>query len=416
MSRDFTASNQRLEYAGAVVSAYPCTMACWFYSTAITTVQTLMGVVNSGNSAWQRLALFGTVAGDPVRAQTSNGGAANADTTTGYSANTWHHACGVFTSATSRAAFIDGGSKGTDATSRAFPTIANTRFASIDASTTQTMAGRIAEAAIWNVALTDDEVAALAKGICPLLVRPSAIVAYWPLYGAASPEPELVGKQEMTLVNSPAQGEHPRILRPKLVLHPYIPAGRSGSASPGIPKLGISAAGTVRVSGAASINIPALDNTAAGTVEVRGALSKNIPAFSISASSQQLADGDAAITIPKFTITPAGTVLVRGTASLAIPKFAIACAGGVRIGGAATISLAPFVIAPAGAVQVRGAASLTVPRFGISAAQSIPVQYAYFFEDRSGPRYSFADRSGPRYSFEDRSRSRYDFAEESQLP
>jgi hypothetical protein len=41
--------------------------------------------------------------------------------------------------------------------------------------------GRIAEAAIWNEALNDDEIAALANGFRPSLIRPNKLVFYVPL-------------------------------------------------------------------------------------------------------------------------------------------------------------------------------------------------------------------------------------------
>jgi hypothetical protein len=43
------------------------------------------------------------------------------------------------------------------------------------------MQGLIAEVGIWNVALTDDEVLALAKGFTPDQIRPQSLIAYLPL-------------------------------------------------------------------------------------------------------------------------------------------------------------------------------------------------------------------------------------------
>jgi hypothetical protein len=44
---------------------------------------------------------------------------------------------------------------------------------------------------IWNVALSDQEVASLAGGVHPTRMRPGALVAYWPLWGDESPAPDL---------------------------------------------------------------------------------------------------------------------------------------------------------------------------------------------------------------------------------
>lgn len=53
--------------------------------------------------------------------------------------------------------------------------------------------GRIAHAAIWNVALSDAELVMLANGALPTHVRPSALQGYWPLHGIDSPEPSVAG-------------------------------------------------------------------------------------------------------------------------------------------------------------------------------------------------------------------------------
>ncbi len=203
----------------------PISMACWFYSDNITIHQTLIGAyyydgVTSGYEH-HRLLIRGAEGGDPVAAgtQTVAAGYTDAITSTGYSANTWHHAAGVWASPTSRAAYIDGGSKGTDATSK---TPAGTPDSLIigliegsnGSGQSQYMSGRIAEVAIWDVALTDAEVAILALGYSPLLIRPQSLVAYWPLIGRTSPEIDIVGGYDMALNNGPTTVAHPRVLYP----------------------------------------------------------------------------------------------------------------------------------------------------------------------------------------------------------
>lgn len=53
--------------------------------------------------------------------------------------------------------------------------------------------GLISDVAVWSVVLTQGEITALSLGCRPWLIRPASIVAYWPLYGLASPEPEFGG-------------------------------------------------------------------------------------------------------------------------------------------------------------------------------------------------------------------------------
>jgi hypothetical protein len=53
--------------------------------------------------------------------------------------------------------------------------------------------GNLADAAFWNIALTPAEVAALAKGARPGTVRPLSLLAWLPIGGIQSPEPDLSG-------------------------------------------------------------------------------------------------------------------------------------------------------------------------------------------------------------------------------
>lgn len=73
--------------------------------------------------------------------------------------------------------------------------------------------GDIAEAAIWSAALTAEEFAVLAAGASPLLVRPGALVNYWPIVGRHGPEIDLVGGNDLT-VNGAVASDHPRMFYP----------------------------------------------------------------------------------------------------------------------------------------------------------------------------------------------------------
>jgi hypothetical protein len=53
--------------------------------------------------------------------------------------------------------------------------------------------GRLSNLAIWNVKLSSGESQALQVGVDPSRVRRTALVGFWPLYGAASPEPDYTG-------------------------------------------------------------------------------------------------------------------------------------------------------------------------------------------------------------------------------
>lgn len=197
--------------AVAPVTAAPLTLACWFRSTSATANQNLITIQVNNNNNYFGMSAAGNVAGDPVRAYINGAGAglATADTSTGYSINTWHHACAVFESNTSRSAYKDGGSKVSNTTDRT-PTGLNKHYVGVYNATGagDPMVGAIAEVAIWNAALTDSEVASLAKGFSPRLIRPQSLVRYRPFIreviciksGAA-----------LTTTGTPTVFNHPRV-------------------------------------------------------------------------------------------------------------------------------------------------------------------------------------------------------------
>lgn len=191
MAYDFDGTNDYIEGDAANVTAAPLTMACWFRPANTTTNFSLMSLsVDTGATDRFVLQAAGAISGDPVRLQiTQSGTTSNAAVSaSGYTANNWWHAAGVFTSATSRKAFISG-TGGTADTANIAPSGVNRTgigYHITSGSRATFTNGRIAEAAIWNVALTDDEVASLATGIRPSLIRPDSLVFYAPLVREAA--------------------------------------------------------------------------------------------------------------------------------------------------------------------------------------------------------------------------------------
>jgi hypothetical protein len=212
MARSFaSASSQYLEAATAVVTGYPFTLSCWFWSNDTTGAYNLLNVFNNTTTgqAFQLLAA-GTVAAKPVRFLA---GLQAADSTTAYTANVWNHACAVGTSATSRAVYLNGGSKGTSVTSATATGLNVTTIGRRSTSAPgQYLNGRMAECAVWNAALNDQEAAALAAGVRPIDVRPLSLVGYWPIWGLSSPEPDLTPNNHQMVVNAaPPQANHPPV-------------------------------------------------------------------------------------------------------------------------------------------------------------------------------------------------------------
>ena len=209
------ASYQNLFVTSTPVSNYPLTMACWLNCDDISYDQIVFTVGDKDVSNHYHALMVNEVSGITyLQSRVIDGGApANANTTASISANTWHHGCIVHASLTDRAVLLDGGSKGTDTTSRTPANLDAVRIAGrIDDGSLQPYSGAIAHAAIWNAALSDSEVALLASGVSPLLVRRDALVAYWPLLGD---DRDVIGQYHMTSVNGPTWTAFPDLVRTK---------------------------------------------------------------------------------------------------------------------------------------------------------------------------------------------------------
>ena len=212
------AQNESLYLTSAVLSAHPLTIAFWGYFDAVSRVHNAVCIADSSDLSYFAVGIQNT---DAVYAALDGpvGGQQIAYSTADISINTWHHICGVFTDSNNRAAFIDGGNKGTDTGESGEPTgLDNTTIGVFNAGILYGhVSGRIAEVAFWNIALSDSEVAQVALGVCPLMVRPDALVAYYPLGGiygvnsgnAADGDIDIVGGYHMDPQNTPSVADHP---------------------------------------------------------------------------------------------------------------------------------------------------------------------------------------------------------------
>jgi hypothetical protein len=135
-------------------SNYPLSVTCWFNTTSITAPQAIWCTgKNSATSVTLdlRLNATGHVACNAAGGSSAISGAAAV-------ANTWSHAAGVWASATSRAAYLNGGSLGTSAISVGFPSGMNeTDLGALVGSTRGTFfSGKLAVLKMWSIALTTD--------------------------------------------------------------------------------------------------------------------------------------------------------------------------------------------------------------------------------------------------------------------
>lgn len=213
MARNLNGTSHYIEAGSAVVSAEPLTMACWFRSANVTATKVIMSLSKSGGTERFMLVEAQGVA-QPLRADSVNSGGtiASAISSGAVTAGKWHHATGIWATSSSRSVYLDGTNSGTNATaitvSGVNRTIIGARISS--GSYGAFFAGDIARVGVWNVALTADEIASLAKGFCPCMIRPQSLAFFAPLLGAAA---DLRGGLTLTDTGTTA-ADHPRIILP----------------------------------------------------------------------------------------------------------------------------------------------------------------------------------------------------------
>lgn len=202
-------STEYLEVDLSPVSGEPFTMAAWAYSDDATVDQTVMSVADkdSGN-VFHALRLMGSAAGDRINASSSILGTIyTATSSSGFSADTWHHVCGVWAANNDRRVYIDGGSKGTNSNEVNVAGLDRVAIGyTCDKTPVYYLSGRVTMAGVWNVALTDAEVALLAAGWAPLFVRPESLVAFWPL---TADDGDWLGTYDLTAFNTPSWAAGP---------------------------------------------------------------------------------------------------------------------------------------------------------------------------------------------------------------
>ena len=148
---------------------------------------------------------------------------------------TWLHLAGRILSTTSRTVFVNG--KGTTATgSQASPSVApdQVNIGRIGSASPSTYwDGMIAYPAIWENALSDNEITALSNGAHPSIISPHTLWAAWNFdnsqyeqrndFGSARVELRPGGTPQRGISGLSLYGDHPE--------YDYGPARRSGAAA-----------------------------------------------------------------------------------------------------------------------------------------------------------------------------------------
>ncbi len=184
MSRLFDdASTQYIEVDVAPISGAPLTFSVWAYPDASQSHSPLF--VGDKDVGSERAYLSLRVTTDVLRYSFQGGGGnPTIETANAATLNAWNHCFGRSAASDDHEVILNG-DLGNAGTSSFDVTVADWDRTTIgrlgDSTPNFAFSGRLAEVAIWDVALSDDEAVMLSLGFSPLFVRPQGLVLYAPL-------------------------------------------------------------------------------------------------------------------------------------------------------------------------------------------------------------------------------------------
>jgi len=214
MSRDLSGADQGLRVDSAVVNAAPLTISTWARKD-LSTGRGIVVFIGDASAANDRLQLQMEPDNGLIRFLVRNTANVFAATSTNWVTGQWHHLCGIARAVDDRSVYLDGGGRGDNATSQT-PVSGNIDRTTIgrrdNIESSNAFDGQIGHVAVWDVALTDNEVESLAAGINPRQIRPDNLVFYDPMNRDSGSEIDIIGGLTLTEVNGPiAAAEEPPI-------------------------------------------------------------------------------------------------------------------------------------------------------------------------------------------------------------
>lgn len=180
MSVSFTNNADLLSTASAVVTGPPFTVSLW-YNGNTSTAERRLFALDTGDAVTSEQWCVMLLATTSLATWRARSGGTNQDAQSiAPTVGTWQHFCGIEESATSRAMFVDGGNKATNLISKS-PTGVTTTCIGNRSALNSNADGLVSHVAVWDVVLTDAEVARLAGGANPQVIRPASLIYYKPL-------------------------------------------------------------------------------------------------------------------------------------------------------------------------------------------------------------------------------------------
>lgn len=205
------------DVAAVDITGQQLTQHCWVRVTNFSGNRMFMGKYSSGQLQYL---MYGNTAAKLV-CSIGDGTTVDTATSTGsISTGVWQ-SVGMTKNGNSLIGYLNGTADGSSAgTKSMINTTAPFLMADHGFNDAQLFGG-IAECAVWDIGLTAAEMAALAKGFSPLLIRPTSLVAYWPILGNNDPEPDLINNNPADVQGTFTKIEHPRVIMPRAAI--YVP-------------------------------------------------------------------------------------------------------------------------------------------------------------------------------------------------
>lgn len=308
MSIQLNGSSQNLStgaFSDLPSNATPVTFAIWANLDTLTPAQqVLIGVGTETSTTWSYIELMVLSSGAArLRLRNSGGTVRDATTANTITAGGWHHFCGVCASATDRRAYLDGdtANKGSNTTSDTISSTPNRLKIGKrpNSASNDWTDGAVAVAAYWKTALSESDIALLASGVHPLLVRPESLGEVWDL-NAAGDIGQRLGRISLSEIGTPTTGASDPDILPAVAGASTV-TGTLTEADTGLAgsvEAASTVSGTLTGTGALAGAVAA-SSTAAATLTGSGALSGAVAAVSGATGTLQALQTD-------FTPIPAG--------------------------------------------------------------------------------------------------------------
>ena len=211
MARVFNGSSQYLSASSTLLTNEPIDFVCHATSTSSAAAQRTFSLGNNAASGVFTGGFRGDLAGDTIDTLKQNdaGTAANSQST-GYSINTWYVLGHSFISDTSRASFINGGTKATDTTSVSDPTPDFIALAvTLRSTPSGYLSGSEAEAYFLDVNMSDTVHAIVGLGYSPIWSIPISNVRGWYPLQNDNNNRMAGGYPDLAATGSPTDAIHP---------------------------------------------------------------------------------------------------------------------------------------------------------------------------------------------------------------